>query len=360
MRRDEIALLSSCLLALALTGCRRSIDLSSSFSFPVNAVRISSENKEMSVEMKPLSASQFEHASHDSLLVSCEHKKPFLFSVTNLPNGDLIGTFCPKGRSAEEPLDILPHIVSNTVNGEFLIDFLSYPTCQIFTWNVTRSCEEETTLYDTILNLYPEPKEQFTPTSFFVLSGSEAAVLNSRQNLSGFHSENAMPTWEIYDTTSGSLVRTYGMYHHREFPLATAHGESIQFFLASKECIRPDRSRIASAMLYLPQINLLDPATGELRGIRTGKTAIDPEHPVMHFYDVKCDGEYIYALYLGTEQDKADDNPASWVFVFDWDGQPVTKFRAANATGLFLDGDTLYMTNYMHSTLASVYLNDIL
>ena len=360
MMSTKLFSLPVCCILLITAGCGHKVDVSTAFSFPVETVKSFAERTSISSTMSEWAATQYEHAACDSLIVSFEPRESFLFSLTDLRTGDLIGTYCHKGRSDQEPLDILPHFVPYVDEGEFKIDFLSYPRAKVFSWNVTRSCRENTTEYDAIITLYPEPSEEFTPRSFFILDENVVLVLNSRQNLYAEGESDTVPVWEVYDSVSGELIRTFELFKPGEYLKEASEAFSRQSFFSSKESIKPDHTLVVSAMQSIPQINIIDPYSGDAHGILFGSSQIDTNKPKAYFYDVKCDDRFIYALYLGEKWEKADDNPQSWVYVLDWNGKPLTKFRAGNATGLFLDKSTLYLTNYMHSTLSSVDLRTIL
>ena len=113
-----------CCILLITAGCGHKVDVSTAFSFPVETVKSFAERTSISSTMSEWAATQYEHAACDSLIVSFEPRESFLFSLTDLRTGDLIGTYCHKGRSDQEPSDILPHFVPYVDEGEFIIDFL--------------------------------------------------------------------------------------------------------------------------------------------------------------------------------------------------------------------------------------------
>lgn len=283
----------------------------------------------------------------DSLVINSGNSSEYLFHISGI-DGDLVGSFCRRGRAGNEPLSGLPLSETYFMDGDLCADVYSFMDMKLFVWNITRSISEGRDIYEDIIQFKDEDEARLKPwMSLYRLDENRIIVYNSMQ--SGYSDTYVdTPSYQIYDLSEGRLSRQYDLFNIVDLdpknPMLTANA-----FLSSEDCIKPDRSKIAFAMSLMPVYCILDLSTGKAAGYRIkGLPGMRTDEYRWHFADIQADDDYIYALYSGEVMfnDEGTDVP-DVLYVMDWDGNLLCRYDMSRRfSGLSLDGHKLYLTHY--------------
>jgi len=153
----------------------------------------------------------------------------------------------------------------------------------------------------------------------------------------------------VFNYQLGKTVRTYMFYSEYESP-NNVHGVSPGNYLTSNSTMKPDKTKLATAMFNLKRLNILDIESGKIKSIAT-TDAPDLNHlwsgkPVVeHYRGIKSDERYIYVI-ESTRAKRTEINAIYWseylskpsgrIFVFDWGGNFVRI--------LYVEEDVVWIT----------------
>lgn len=338
MRIDLIRLLFLSIVGTALISCNN-IDESAFFRFDVSELAEKPAEEMDGLKLVgDLGANLRRIAIKDSLLFSLDTHATSFLALTNINNSELEGVYCPKGRSWAEPISMLPLQEFYSEGGDVKSYLFSYVDAKLFEWNISESLAQGKTIYDTIVQIDHGKKGYWPIGSYYRLDGRKIIVLDTNQ----IPRENTMvdvPRYEIFDLVSGQCIVRYDLFNHVE--LESKFPEfSNKEFLGMVDCLKPDRKKLVFAMAYFPRINILDLESGEVRGFRLKDAPrFNPSKKVWCFSSIQADDQYIYALYYGKEVDNSNyDAAPNLLYVFDWEGELVRKFKLdRHVTDLWLD-----------------------
>lgn len=282
----------------------------------------------------------------DSMVVSLDRNgQEYMYSLSSFPGDKLLGTYCRKGRSSKEVLNCLPVMDTyDNQNGELCSDLFSYGDGRIFSWNISRSRQMGTDVYDRIVQLRND-EDYFPVLSCYHLDSTHVIVRNSRQR-AAVEELVEVPCYEIYSMESGARETDYELFKMN--PVKTKDiVYSAKSFYASTDCINPDRTKIAFGMGYMPVYGILDLASGDYACFRVkGFRKFSKKDRIWHFCSMVSDDHYIYALYYGGNISNPNaKRKESTLLVMDWDGVPVSSFSLEEyVTELKMSDGILYFT----------------
>lgn len=342
-----------------LTSCSQ-FDDSSLIRFDYKRISdVSSINLVSRVVPEDISFSRISNYFRDSLLISFqESSSPYLVSVSDSRTDSLLGTFCPKGRSKDEPLMIIP-VMDVFGEGESVKSlFFSYSNNTFFKWDVSGSMAAGKTMYDKVIPVKNEVDGALGALSSYYLPGDKIILQNARQTDSNWMVEPT--TYEVYSAETGErekLFSPFALYEGKE-PTGDDGLFGSKVYLSLEDCIKPTRDKLVFAMRFIPYLGVLDINTGNVTGIRLANyPGLDPNHMYHHFIDVECDNDYIYALYAGCET--ISSPKYSEIFIFNWDSVLSGKVKVIGAHRLCLNGDMLYLLNYITRKAYRVDIDEI-
>lgn len=280
----------------------------------------------------------------DSLMISMDRAgQEFIFSVTDLYSDETLGLFGRRGRSFNELIDCLPVMdVYRNSKGELCSDLFSYRDGRLFIWNISESLMKGTDSYDRIIELN-NVEEEYPFLSLYRLDEMSVIAKNSYQIAI---SDNVLkaPRYEIYNLSTGDLEKTFDIFHKVNIvtndPIYTSKS-----FLGNFDCIKPDRTKLAFGMGYMPVYGILDLNTGKFKGFKIkGLKRFSTSVRNWHFCNLVSDNSYIYALYYGHDiSDPSSERLNSTLFIFDWEGNMIERYDLGHYfTELNLSNDTLY------------------
>jgi hypothetical protein len=272
-------------------------------------------------------------AVHDSLLICWHPNRDNFFNIINLDTGKEIGSFCRKGRGPEEVISFGP-IKQFFKKDDNLCTFLwDYNGGRLFLWNISRSVERGSTVYDTII---PYAKNMY----FFLFYQPEDMLFVNRPasipNDDPNSEEVVLPFYEKRSISTKEVIQDYRIY--KEKSLREQDVVGLESFFYTWDVIKPDGLKIAQVMKWLPQVNVLDTRTGDVVGYRVkdgpdfSLLEKDPfVRPAdLYYFSVHADDNYIYATYWGKERwdDRIGNIIPSFntIHVFDWSGEQLYEF----------------------------------
>ncbi len=139
-----------------------------------------------------------------------------------------------------------------------------------------------------------------------------------------------MPDICTFSLLNGMRYHNYCLY--KSIPLSKTKKEkrlvSIKERLGQVDCYNKDLNKLCSAMGYIPQINIVEINTGNAVGFKItdyAKNALISR--VRHYQDVTTDGDRIYSLYFGVqEQDLLSEKTNTELHVYDWEGNFLSRY----------------------------------
>ncbi|MDR0743814.1 MAG: TolB-like 6-bladed beta-propeller domain-containing protein [Tannerella sp.] len=254
------------------------------------------------------------------------------FQVFNLHTGAYIGDFVDRGGGPGE-VYTLPYIFQVYEEGGSMKTLLNALHEQkLLVWNISRSVKHGEAIMDTVIPYERDPGNDFFNYMFRLSDDTLVARLDSEM-LTMDGDIASTPYYQkrtIYSNQPAGDIRIYNRPTVQKGDVAQI---PIVFYYGSSDCVKPDRTKIAQAMSYLCQINIIDLATGRITGHRIKNT---PDFSVFYsgvrnikqyYRRIQADDNYIYALYVGEIIDfRSSENKDPYlVHVFDWNGNLVKK-----------------------------------
>ena len=104
----------------------------------------------------------------DSLVFAMSNEaQEYFFSVSDFKTGNLLGRYCRRGRSGNEPISMLP--IMEFYNEDLKTNLFSYHDSKVFVWNISKTFETGLDTYDKIITLHPENGDWLPLMSFYRL-----------------------------------------------------------------------------------------------------------------------------------------------------------------------------------------------
>ncbi|MCM1177406.1 MAG: hypothetical protein NC308_04400 [Clostridium sp.] len=244
------------------------------------------------MDRKECAADLYCAAINGGTIYSYESSKEWIFTLTDIGTNEISGTFCKRGRGPEEFINVFPLQDFYIEDRETKTLLFSYYDARLVTWNISKSMETGADVYENPVHINDSTK-YFPLGSIHRLSRNEMLVLDTRQNPKSEKMAEP-PVYAIYDMTDRKVSRKYELFRN---PCVELKGDALtsKSVLSLHDCIKPDGTRVAMAMGFSPQINILDIHTGECLGFRIkGATRFSPEHHTWHFTSAAADSRFIY------------------------------------------------------------------
>lgn len=307
-------------------------------------------------------------AAYDSLILFHNPKlKDKAFNINNINNLEEVGTFCEKGIGPNESVAFSP-IYYFFKEGEELKTHLFAPNeRKLFQWNITQSIQSQHTYYDTIIPFSFREKKSYaffqqifriTPDTVIAKVGVQAIG----------EDDATLPFYQKLDIQTGHPNQEY-----RPFRKTIANEEATiipEAFYYTYSAIKPDKTLLAEAMRNLPQVNIINLRTGEIKGFRIkgGEdfSIFKKKNKTLkiHFCNLTADDNYIYAIYCGKNRpEKGEDFNVNTIYIFNWEGE--LKYRLTTDCNIFettLDSinNRLYMSVAGKDEVRYIELNEVI
>lgn len=266
-----------------------------------------------------------EFAVYDSLIFFYNWAdKDGFFSIHNVKNKEYLGHFCVRGNGHNESLGVA-NIYYFYKDGACLkTDQVAVNNNKLMVWNITKSLQNKTTVYDTIVP-YDNGDGGGICNYYFRIGKDELFMYTPGVYTTIKKVKATLPKYTKRTIYSNKIEKEYNLFLESiESGIDESFG-SDQYF-STYDCAKPDGSKIAQGMFHLSQLNILDLTTGEYNGYRLkgtyGFSAFNKDTPHKHGYvNVQTDDNFIYAFYY------YDESKANQVHVFDWNGNIIRKLE---------------------------------
>lgn len=263
-------------------------------------------------------------AIYDSIAVLFAHDPRGIFPVVNLKRLEEVGVYVSRGRAINE-------LSTNSHFNEILVEnncmkavFYDLNKNKMFKWNISKSIDNKVTVFDTIIE-YNSSKRLVPYADNFQLKDNLHLVTTNGLGFRGESHKYVVPEYAVNNILSDKLERKYKIFND-SLVIVSSDNDVSKYFYASNS-MRPDRNKLAMVLSRIPQINILDIATGKVDGYRIKGLTINTDSQKIFYASACCDNNYIYALFnnidLNETPSVALPSHNSRIHVFDWEGNLV-------------------------------------
>jgi hypothetical protein len=281
-------------------------------------------------------------AAYDSVIVFSSDKYRtlgYLNIVFNLKTGKQVNSLIKVGQGSGESLatrTTRQFYIDDTEMKMWFYDYFIKKICLLI--NIT-----DNTVTDSIdISWLKEDREE--PSSrFFILNDS--LFLSSNMEEPAYTHDNIAlpPVWSLYNYKTKEKLKQYNVFNEFKY-LDSYYG------LGSEDQLKPDNTKLVMPMIYLPQINIVDIQTGEIKGYvfkdnlpDYSDIATKREYELKTYYIRTCvDNDFIYAA-------KQEENNI-FIDVFDWNGNYMKRLVLDKRMDTFITLDPVNKYLYVPVT----------
>ncbi len=300
-----------------------------------------------SVERLEMRENTGEHIYHtyfnvcDSLIVFYVDDGTSYFAVSDLRTKKCVGRFVGKGRGPNELIYAMPLIyqICENSDGDKCAAVYGLNEDRLMIWNISKSISKGCTVIDRAYSFKVHDYKYRYYYDYFILHDTLAvAYMSSTYTIVG-QKELPVQAVRLLSLPQMDVLREYPLYKKIiDMTNSNLDWEKSQHYFHSLNAMKPDGTKYAMAMCKLPQINILDLESGEIKHCRlkggVGVESFFGTEVKSYHSQTVCDDDYIYAMYYGfadkwkidsTLEDKISNSP-HLVHVYDWDGNLVKVF----------------------------------
>lgn len=293
-------------------------------------------------------------AVYDTLIFFCNpNYVENFYDVFNLKNGSYLGGYNPGGLGPDETLAVGPVFQFYKENNDLKTLLLAPNEKELLLWNISQSLQESKTVYDSIIPYDWISEHSSAYLYISVINENEilAYVPAAPKTMDG--KTSTLPYYQLRTLYSNKLIRNYPI-----FKKCIKSVNSTDFF-SSSDCLKPDKSKIVQVMRFVPQINIIDVTSGEVKGYRLDESVEWPfnekNNDILeistYYTGVQVTDQYIFALYSEGKND-VEKRP-HMIYVYNWDGILIKKIdlKGEYVATMFLDpvNNLLYTSNQMYT-----------
>lgn len=186
------------------------------------------------------------------------------FHVFNVNNGKEIGKYCPVGHGNGEYVALSP--ISNMAkDGTVLSTLLFAPNeSKMVVWNITESIKRGATVFDKTIR-YIWQKDSPAGISCVYAIGKDT-ILVKCPSVHIANTDEILPC--IYQTRMLSSNKLLNEIQLFDAPDKAESAIMPEFLYSSSNSLKPDKNKFVEAMMYEPQINIVDLRTGKSYGYK--------------------------------------------------------------------------------------------
>lgn len=267
---------------------------------------------------------------YDSIILFLNPKlNNSFYEIYNINNGNFLGNYIVKGKGPNEYNGAGEIFQLYIENEELKTLLFAYNNNKLLIWNITKSIDSKTTVYDSIAPFIDRKENLASYRNVSILNKNELIAYLPPTSTSISGRTTTLPYYQRRKLYTDETVEQYTLYKE------SIEAPETEFFLAAESILKPDGTKMVQAMRYLCQINILDIKSGEFTGYRIENTpdfsvffkerkSIHRELP-MYYIDIQATDDYIFALYAGGKPN-LEELP-TMVHVYNWDGNLVHKIR---------------------------------
>lgn len=356
----------SCILLLVLASCNKNVD---SDIFNGNIEKI-----EDNVVQKEIKFNEFEFnnpnygklAIYDTLAIYMTPQSPsHWYQVFNLNTGEELGKFAMKGNGHEEfgPVGNIDNF--HVEDNELKTLVFEANKERVHLWNITKSLAEGTTVIEREVKM-PWRKETKGACFNEIFMKDSNTAYAKVQSLPVNEYEATLPYYQIMDLKNGEQTSGINIFKR---PVVNKKTDCLpEILLDSHDVMKPDGTKIAQAMLNVPQLNIIDTGSktveGHLLDCDMALSDLETRKAFnLYFIRICADDDYIYTVYYGEEPWGANDIPClNRLFVFDWDGNLVSKIVTKHCMDrIAVDNRNriLYTTSFLNEKLYYIKTDEL-
>ncbi len=269
-------------------------------------------------------------ASNDYIMVFWNARDDnFMFSVFDLRDGQFIGSFGRKGRGQNEFYDVFPISQIYEDNGYAKTVICAHTENKMAIWNITESVNSGTTVYDTVF-----PYQSTLSLSEIFMDKRSNSVYVYHMPYMPFENDSKFyesPFINKVDMNTGTITKR--QLFKKKIEVEPTENVTADLTVRSHSAMKPDGTKMAMGMVFMPQLNILDFATDKQTGYRIGageegfsRFSRKKDDYTYYCPAIQADDDFIYMAYfndLYSNKDKRLDT----IYVFDWDGNPVAELK---------------------------------
>jgi len=280
------------------------------------------------------------HCVFDSIIMFMSNKYPHHFvSAFSLNSGDMLGEFILKGKGPNEYIMLGWTGQYIFENDEFKIWFNAVSNYRMVLLNLTASIREKRTVIDREIK-FGVPNSPNGDFFQYIFCTNEKIV--AKTQTAWFDKSKPYTPAEYYSFDVNDLRKsTKFTLFNKPLIVRDRNIYGDDSFISS-DCIKPDQTKIAMAMCWTKQINILDLTTGQLNGYRIENSTefldLNSSKPLFYYYDgLEVDDKYIFVLNFsapladqGTEHYHTETTE---LHVLSWDGKFIAKVLLDHPSG---------------------------
>lgn len=288
-----------------------------------------------------------------------------MYTAYDIIHGRKMGEFISRGRGHMEFYSV-SQIANFYLQDDQLHTLIYAPNeRQILPWNIDESLTSGQAVFDSITK-YKEDVDY--PCGYSLLYRLDTRqVLVHRASVHVSNGDYISPdVWQVRTTPELELVREIQL-----FDIVNNNDSKIlpESFYTMFPCIKPDGTKFAGAMCWLPQVNIVDVKTGKAQGFHHRDM---PNHYIFYsdmssakyyYAGAQADDKYIYALWCGQPLAGLDLSLGmSELHVYDWTGRLIRNVRLSKPIHqIFLDArkGLLYGCHEEENNLYRYHISDM-
>lgn len=311
-----LGILSSCLL-----GCKE--DDSSYFNGKITTVSFDKQIPLQSEELHFDSVYAGYMSVYDTLLTFATSAYPehYLY-VFGANSGKLLGKLCTQGRGPGE-YNSFTHTEQYIKGPDGIKLWVSDGHSHILL-NLTASLRQGKEVRDSVLKL---EGAKVSPHGFSLIFMLDEGQILTRLQCEKLYVEDRTYQPERYVLYDGDIQHEIKTFQQFKKPVSNPNKIDPTLFYNLQARMKPDKSKLVTAMMHLGQIGIFDLKSQTWQGFRIGNTPEisylqgDMKNFNLYYTDVCTDDNYIYALYIN-KPIYENARSGNTIHVFDWEGTP--------------------------------------
>lgn len=292
------------------------------------------------------------------------------YDIYNLKNDSLLGKFCNKGGGPDEviALTTISHFYKE--KGDLKALLYAGNEKKLLEWNISESLKQQKTIFDRIVSYHWDVDDHYAIYNrIFRLNSDTLFTITPTTPLTLDLKTVSLPLYEKRSIKTNRKIHSYSVF------LDTPDGDDTNLLMpenifASFYGIKPDLTKVAQSLMYLPQINIIDINSDIVNGFRVKgsydfSVFEDKINKVKSNYiDLSVSDDFIYALFLGVNINTPEkrSKTSCMVHVYDWEGNLLHKVDL----GYYVDqivlddkNDLLYGREYTSEQIYCYNLSDL-
>lgn len=287
------------------------------------------------------------------------------YQVFDLNNNAEIGRYVNKGNGHKEFSPIAPIFNFYIENNDTKTVLFEANKERISVWNITKSLTNKSTVIEKQIKM-PWMQENNGACFNEIFVKDSCTVYAKVSAISTENQDATLPYYQIRDLRNGEKKSEIHVFKKDILDKKTKYQPEVFY---SHDVIKPDGSKIAQAMLHVPQINIIDTKSGtavayQLNYHMTLSDLETYEDLKTYFIRICADNEYIYTVFYGKEPWGLYDIPCvNQIYIFDWNGNLIKKILTKHCIdNIAVDhvNKILYTTSPMDEKLYYIKTNELI